>query len=143
VVIAIIGILSSVVLASLNTARGKGANAAVKSNLSNIRAMAELFYDSQSPNTYGTFALAACPTASVAVPGHMFVSATVVNAITAAKNAAGDTTNLNRCIASATAPGSWAASVPLKVNEGTFTTWCVDSTGASTGRATAITTSAC
>jgi prepilin-type N-terminal cleavage/methylation domain-containing protein len=45
VVIAIIGILSSVVLASLNTARGKGANAAVKANLNNIRAQAELSYD--------------------------------------------------------------------------------------------------
>lgn len=45
VVIAIIGILSSVVLASLNTARGKGEDAAKKANLSNIRAQAELFYD--------------------------------------------------------------------------------------------------
>ena len=48
VVIAIIGILSSVVLASLNSARNKGADAAVKSNLSNIRAQAELYYDSNS-----------------------------------------------------------------------------------------------
>ena len=45
VVIAIIGILSSVVLASLNTARSKGSDAAVKSNISNMRAEAELFYD--------------------------------------------------------------------------------------------------
>lgn len=45
VVIAIIGILSSVVLASLNSARDKGNDAAVKSNLSNIRAEAELYYD--------------------------------------------------------------------------------------------------
>ena len=50
VVIAIIGILASVVLASLNTARGKGADAAIKSNLNNVRAQAELFYDSQSPS---------------------------------------------------------------------------------------------
>lgn len=45
VVIAIIGILSSVVLASLNTARDKGSDAAIKANLANIRAQAELFYD--------------------------------------------------------------------------------------------------
>ncbi|MCB9805852.1 type II secretion system protein [Candidatus Nomurabacteria bacterium] len=45
VVIAIIGILSSVVLASLNSARNKGEDAAVKANLSNIRAQAELTYD--------------------------------------------------------------------------------------------------
>lgn len=47
VVIAIIGILASVVLASLNSARDKGEDAAIKSNLNNIRAQAELFYDDQ------------------------------------------------------------------------------------------------
>lgn len=51
VVIAIIGILSSVVLASLNSARAKGQDAAIKSNLNNIRAAAELYYDSAG-NTY-------------------------------------------------------------------------------------------
>ncbi|MEX0917632.1 MAG: type II secretion system protein [Candidatus Paceibacterota bacterium] len=45
VVIAIIGILASVVLASLNSARDKGTDAANKSNLNNIRAQAELVYD--------------------------------------------------------------------------------------------------
>jgi prepilin-type N-terminal cleavage/methylation domain-containing protein len=45
VVIAIIGILSSVVLASLNTARGRGNDAKVKSQLSGLRASAELYYD--------------------------------------------------------------------------------------------------
>ena len=44
VVIAIIGILASVVLASLNSARAKGADAAIKSNLNNARAQAELYY---------------------------------------------------------------------------------------------------
>lgn len=45
VVIAIIGILASVVLASLNTARSKGQQAAIKSTINNMRAQAELFYD--------------------------------------------------------------------------------------------------
>ncbi|MCB9818706.1 type II secretion system protein [Candidatus Nomurabacteria bacterium] len=45
VVIAIIGILASVVLASLNSARDKGADAATKSNLNNARAQAELYYE--------------------------------------------------------------------------------------------------
>lgn len=48
VVIAIIGILASVVLASLNSARDKGADAAIKSNLNNSRAQAELYYDDNS-----------------------------------------------------------------------------------------------
>src|SRR3989344_2032470 len=45
VVVAIIGILASVVLASLNSARSKGADAAIKSAVSNARGQAELFYD--------------------------------------------------------------------------------------------------
>ncbi len=42
VVIAIIGILSAVVLAALNSARGKGADATAKSSLNNMRSQAEL-----------------------------------------------------------------------------------------------------
>ena len=52
VVIAIIGILASVVLASLNSARSKGADAAIKSTINNTRAEAELYYDDQNPNSY-------------------------------------------------------------------------------------------
>ena len=44
VVIAIIGILASVVLASLSTAREKGKDAAVKSQLASMKAQAELFF---------------------------------------------------------------------------------------------------
>ncbi|MEX0935030.1 MAG: type II secretion system protein [Candidatus Paceibacterota bacterium] len=51
VVIAIIGILASVVLASLNTARDKGSDAAIKSNLNNARAQSELYYD-DNDNSY-------------------------------------------------------------------------------------------
>ena len=43
VVIAIIGILASVVLASLNTARSKGTDAAIQSSVNNFRAQAEIF----------------------------------------------------------------------------------------------------
>lgn len=42
VVIAIIGILASVVLASLNTARSKGTDAAIQSSVNNFRAQAEI-----------------------------------------------------------------------------------------------------
>lgn len=50
VVIAIIGVLASVVLASLNSARNKGQIAAIKSNLKNIIPQAELAYD--TPGNY-------------------------------------------------------------------------------------------
>src|SRR5574343_521693 len=45
VVVAIIGILASVVLASLNSARAKGADAAIKANMANMRAQAEIIND--------------------------------------------------------------------------------------------------
>ena len=51
VVIAIIGVLASVVFASLNIARDKGADAGVKSNLRGVRDHAALYYDT-SGNTY-------------------------------------------------------------------------------------------
>jgi len=75
VVVAIIGILASVVLASLNTARDKGADAAIKANLANIRAQAEIVYDTAVPNSYS----AVCADANVSA------------AVTAAANAAGGT----------------------------------------------------
>src|ERR1035437_5643861 len=54
VVVAIIGILASVVLASLSTARNKGNDAKVKGQLSSIRAAAEIHYSTS--NNYGASA---------------------------------------------------------------------------------------
>jgi prepilin-type N-terminal cleavage/methylation domain-containing protein len=111
VVIAIIGILASVVLASLNTARSKGADAAIKSNLNNARAQAELYYDSNS-NSYATVCTG---NAADGTKG-------IATMITGANNAGGTVT----CTSTATA---WAASSPLKAD--TTHWYCVDSTGKS------------
>jgi prepilin-type N-terminal cleavage/methylation domain-containing protein len=108
VVIAIIGILSSVVLASLNTARSKGANAAVKSNLNNMRAQAELNYDTNN----GTYA-------------NVCADAGIVKAGAAAATAGGGNWVCNPSAA------AWAGSADLKVAEGTNNNWCIDSTGTS------------
>jgi len=51
VVIAIIGVLSAVVLASLNTARSKGNDAAIMSDLDGIRTQAQLWYGDHA-NSY-------------------------------------------------------------------------------------------
>lgn len=45
VVIAIIGIIASIVLASLNSARDKGVNAAIRNDLTHARAQVALYYD--------------------------------------------------------------------------------------------------
>ena len=100
VVIAIIGILASVVLASLNSARAKGADAAIKANLANMRAQAALFYDNSS--SY----VGVC------------VDPVVVNAISSV-NAAGGTMT---CDAS---KDVFSMVSPLKGGGN----WCVDSSG--------------
>ncbi len=51
IVIAIIGVLSSIVLASLNNARSKGNDAKTKAQLSGVRAAMELYYSIN--NSYG------------------------------------------------------------------------------------------
>ena len=125
VVIAIIGILSSVVLASLNSARNKGADAAIKNNLSNIRAQAELVYDSATPNSYE----GVCE------------NGTIVAMVNSAASASGGTASfLDATVATSAIPvchddtGTWAVQSGLKA--GGY--WCVDSTGASKGVTTAL-----
>jgi prepilin-type N-terminal cleavage/methylation domain-containing protein len=136
VVIAIIGILSSVVLASLNTARGKGADAAVKSNLANIRAQAEIQYDTMGcySNT-GTACAAAAPAAVVAGAcpaagaANIFGQANIAAQIAGALSAGG---SFGACSATV-GGGAWAVAVITKTavaataNSG----WCVDSSGKS------------
>jgi type IV pilus assembly protein PilA len=110
VVIAIIGILASVVLASLNSARAKGSDAAIKSSINNARAQAELYYDSNS-NTY----------TNVCASGTNNISTMV----TAAENA-NPTANSTFC---SDEVGSWMLK-SLLVSEPTHF-YCVDSTGKS------------
>lgn len=52
VVIAIIGILASIVLVSLSGARNRAKDTRIISEMSQIRSLAELFYNEQNPNTY-------------------------------------------------------------------------------------------
>ncbi len=132
VVIAIIGILASVVLASLNSARSKGADAAIKANLSGIRANAELQYDTMNgcySNT-GTACSASAP--SVVVPDACALAGALnifgVTSI-AAQTAAADTAG-GFVSCSATVGGTaWAVVGQYKSD--ILKGWCVDSTGKS------------
>jgi len=115
VVIAIIGILSSVVLASLNTARTKGNDASVKSQMSSVRSQAEIFYDIDQTYTN------VCTDAQ-----------TVKLLDNASEQGSGAKTN-DVCNSTGTA---YAASSPIK-STNLFAAasgsdfWCVDSTGSS------------
>ena len=117
VVIAIIGILASVVLASLNTARDKGSDAAAKSALAQVRSQAEIYYD--VPRTY----VGMCASAPVA-------------AIRANAQVNSYNQNATICNESLTA---YAVQVDLKSAGGAGTRYyCVDSTGASKVSATSV-----
>ena len=140
VVIAIIGILSAVVLASLNTARAKGTDASIKSDLNTVQTQAALDYDAY-PNGYTAPAtIVGLPAAGSAVKtwtttgcvaaGGVGVSpfgATTGCDLTAA-------TALNQA-ASVTGGGiqvgynaaSYIVVAALTATSGTY--WCVDSTG--------------
>ncbi len=119
VVIAIIGVLSGIVLASLNVARGKGANAAIKQDMNSLRSQVEVYYDA---SVVGYEDVCNDPKI-LEIRAHMDLVST------------GTTV----CNDESTA---WAASSLLKVPDGPLDNlyWCVDSTGVGRGHLTAITT---
>ena len=110
VVIAIIGILSAVVLASLNTARSKGNDAAVISDLDGLRTQAAI--DNTSNGNY---------------TGVCTTDTTIQNQIAGAKKA-----NSNGTVqCNVASDGSaYAANAALVATPGSF--YCVDSTGVGT-----------
>lgn len=64
VVIAIIGLLASIILASLNTARQKGRDARRVADVKEIQLALELYYDANSTYPPDTVTLAATPSAA-------------------------------------------------------------------------------
>jgi prepilin-type N-terminal cleavage/methylation domain-containing protein len=123
VVIGIIGILSAVVLASLNTARFKGNDAAIQSDLSTVQTQAEIYYGGTGNNSYGT-AGNSCSSA-------VFSDATIVKAIAGAQAANGGTALT--CNNSTTA---YAISSKMSADPTRY--WCVDSTGGTSKSTTAL-----
>jgi len=131
VVIAIIGILATVVIGAVNSARVKGADAAIKSNLQALRIESELWYD--NANTYGgTVGPGVCPI-SIAPTTFFTGSVPAQNALKAAGN--------NYAKLDANAPNipntvcwtngvNWVAAAVLKSSpNATGKSFCVDSTG--------------
>jgi len=137
VVISIIGLLSSIILASLNSARAKGGDAGVKANLASLKSQAEILYDQYGcyatnngngaavPNCTSTPAAwtTACP--SGGTTGRMWMNPVVISIIKVAKKAGGG--GVASC-ASTAGGTAWAAAVQLNSKTDA---WCMDSTGAS------------
>jgi prepilin-type N-terminal cleavage/methylation domain-containing protein len=128
VVVAIIGIITALVLVALSSARNKGGDAAVKSNLATVRSRAEIFYSENSesylPPGGSTRTKVACPVYVGPTGTNIFTyDKTIADAIAEAKLRGSGVTS---CVNSAT---TWAVAVGLKTNSGQ--SWCVDSTGQS------------
>lgn len=139
VVIAIIGILATVVLASLNSARNKGRDAAVKNQMNQIRTQASIFYSLHGSfigtgvgGTDDTFS--ECTVLSNAsftkFEGTMFDRRVEENAYPLI---AGTFNQMYRYSADriqcAVTADTWAFAVPLHNPESGTTGWCVDSHG--------------
>jgi prepilin-type N-terminal cleavage/methylation domain-containing protein len=122
VVIAIIGLLAAVVLAAVGSARTKGVDAAVKSQLDSAKGQAELYYSTN--NTYG--ASGALCTATQSNYGLASILANVAKDVSGVSvgtaQAVADATHV-ACDSSAT---SWVVEAPIT---GTNNAWCVDSSG--------------
>ena len=113
VVIAIIGILSGIVLTSLNSARTKATDTKVKAQLASMRAQAEMYFDGKGAGTYTNV----CADTDVTSLANLL-----------AASPAGTV-----C---ANAPTTWVVEAPL--NSGYY---CVDNTGAAKAVTGTITTS--
>ncbi len=140
VVIAIIGILASIILASLATARSKGVDATVKSDMNSVNSQMEIFNQGGSVGyTGGCTALG-----SATPPGAGTLLAGAVSAVTgsisggvtlAVENAAGA---YNK-VSCGDAQNTWVAEAPLSGSvSGTPSFWCVDSAGNAGTRVTAL-----
>lgn len=129
VVVAIIGILASVVLASLNTARSKGSDAAIKANLDNMRAQAAIWYDSNSNryNTDGTTAVVcAVATGGTTTPSPctaVFADPTMLSGL---KQAA---LNSGQTLQAATSADGQSYGIEAVLKSSSTLAWCVDSVG--------------
>ena len=130
VVIAIIGILSAVVLASLNTARSKGNDAVIQSDMDGVRTQAQIYYGDHT-SSYGTNT---ADESNCAATDNLFSDATIAKQIQGADTANGPTADVT-CNVSAGGT-SYAASAALIGATGSY--YCVDSTGMGTTTTTAL-----
>ena len=108
VVIAIIGILASIVLVSLGSARNKARDAAIKADLSGMRAGAELFASDSTIDSYAGFCLDTGPTG-----GRRVLDALPAGVVSKCNDLA----------------DAWAACAQLLGDTGVSGAYCVDSQG--------------
>ncbi|MFH1200873.1 MAG: type II secretion system protein [bacterium] len=124
VVVAIVGILASITLGYLGSARKKGDDTAVKSNLATMRSVGELFFldnnNSYLPAGGSTFNIATCPIYDAAGTNMLSKDKVIASSIAEAIFRGKDSACYN-------SDSVWAVAVGLKLVPDT--SWCVDVTG--------------
>lgn len=134
VVITIIGILATIVVVNLNTARGRGQDTAIKEQMSQLRAAAALYYDTSFGYTTGAVASAvtnaACITAGggvgASIPaGSFFADSDVIRSMVQLNRNAADIPQCSWGTGAATSQ-TWVITSKMRVG-GKF--FCVDSMG--------------
>ena len=124
VVIAIIGILSAVVLAAMGSARERGADASIRSNMNTVRTQAELYHNANGGyNSNGTTAVGGANCGTTFTANTMMADANITSALTAVR--ANNGTQALYCVVAGNGSG-YAIATPLRTS-GTF--FCIDSSG--------------
>ncbi len=139
VVITIIGILSTIVVVNLNNARGRGQDTAIKEQMSQIRAQAALYYDTQYGYTTGAVTSAQsanCLTSSyganTAFPANSFFLGT--DFVRSAQGIQKNSAMIPVCyMGGSTTSGkaqSWVVTSKMRLpTSSSLGYWCVDSIG--------------
>lgn len=127
VVVAVIGIMASVVLMLTSTARNRGGDAGVKANLQTVRSQSGVFYTNNNlsylPSGGSTFPIASCPLYNATGTNMLARDKNIADSIAEATRRG---SNVNSCYNSSS---EWAVAVGLKTNANL--SWCVDSAGVS------------
>lgn len=128
IVIAIIGILASVVVSTLSSAKKKASDASLKSGLSTIRSQGEYYNTVNGSYVGSATAFIATQTSDACLTaGSLFNSTDGMGNNLQRLSDTYDPLVWSLTCAIGDTPDSWAVSVPLKMGD----TWCVDYTGAS------------
>ncbi len=138
VVIAIIGILSAVVLASLSTARTKGQDAAIQSDMATIQTQAEIYYS--LAGNYGTAQAACTQTAGTMWGVDNTNNKPIANAVAGIQSITGAA---NVVCNSGASGNSTAYAISARLMSNTAVYWCVDSTGKTATSSAAVATTNC
>ena len=126
----LIELLVVIAVVALNSARVKGSDAAIKSNLNTVRSEAALWYNENNGNYAGVdFPLATCP--STVQTENLFADTDVISALKESiNNSTGDQSDRSRCAAH---PESWAVTVALRsggaAGDGVADAACIDAEG--------------